>query len=227
MTIENIAPGANEDFFDDLFEPAGSPNQDHRRRSDPAYALMKASLDVFAARINLSAFPKRWPRLVRWRGMSLDDKFELIRAVEWHYGYVFRERVRMLLNEVLRHVPKESVLADNIQTAIKDFKKRTDPSFTARGKHIHNFPLHDPLASQATTLELLYQILWSKTKDLEPQIRSYVRGRRQIATRTLREELIKMHNDLMEDGDQAVGSIVQVYRELLPKWPHASPKAKT
>ncbi len=225
MVTPTMTPADNRQFIDDLFESEGIPDRDGERRDDPGYVLMKAALDVYGALLDVSSFGERWARFVRWRGKSSSSKFDLIRAVEWHYGYVLRERVRFLIKEMHRHGKVNARLDRVLTNAARRFKAKTDPLFTPRGKHVHNYPLHHALEAQVSGLQLLEAFFQDRVPDKAPQLRSYIKGRRSAAMKALKRALQAQQTEIVDLAQEAVREVLPIFMLML-RPPDKPKKAK-
>lgn len=215
MVSPTLTPDDNRRFIDDLFEAEGTPDRDGERRQDPSYVLMKGALDVYGALVDVCSFQERWPRLIRWRSASSSSKFDLIRAVEWHYGYVLRERVRFLVKEMHRHGKVNARLDNLLANVARRFKAKTDPIFTPRGRHVHNYPLHHALEAQVAGLQLLEAFFRDRAPDQAPQISSYIKGRRSAATRALKRSLQDQQAEIVSLSQDAIREILPVCMTML------------
>lgn len=121
--------------------------------------VLATALQTLSALEAARDFSTQCSNIIRMRSVSLVVRADWCRSLAWHYGYILRERSRSMLDALKDHFEASgqnwSEIVAHIDDFARDFKKRTDPTFTDRGRHVHIEEVEDPLVAQVHILGML------------------------------------------------------------------------
>ncbi len=170
--------------------------------------IMMSALQVLNALNVAQEFPGKCDAILRMRSVNNDDRADWCRSLAWHYGYVLRERARTFINNLRAYfIPlgKEHAIQTWLSRHNSDFKKRTDPHLSDRGKHVHNFEVDDPLVAQVRLLEIM------SASGLMPQLAPLVKLRARRVQQHVKQQVAAHLDPIVLKVEQLIGESKSVW----------------